>query len=664
MNKRYFLVLFVLISTSLIAQTKIFSSENIDSLETAYSRHQETSLSKAYCLDQIVRYHSNHKNFDKASDYVEDYGSLSSALQNKDIAMRYLYRNARLSFLKSGESELDTTAYKKAYNYFKRNDPKMSRDISFAMLDYLDGNDGFGASWLTNREQLKRWYVIAAGDQFEANNYKSAATLYYNASLNLSLSELERIENVCTRGIEALENIDGDKLTNRLYLRLAEAYLYNTSENEILAIEKKIISINDKWLTRDFYGAVSFYNKEHLTQKGIEKRNLEIQVKNDKIKKGIQKVKTAALAVILPQGSFFTEHYDSDGRRTKKSMVLTDNHIETSSMDFNGNTTKKKYLVHRSYQVDEITKLLSVSEVKGTQKLWNFIVLISEGGILSIHDSHTWENREQQQDSLLYELLQRRAGSSLSKQLKQGFEEYYPKDQYEHLRALPILGEDGVKDIRENFQRKFQQTNDPENRWYKEFILGSEYDDDANHDFLKRALKNVILDEGFQPFRSTPVFLSFESERFSDPVKGENFFWSLAIAVGLLITKPWFLNSLYFISFIGLMWAISLNIRRRRRNKNSDSEFRSGNAALEGSKGIAEKPELINDIVSKFFAVFGIFGLAILGCFLGFYGGWEIGQTLGYTGGSSIMSIFLAIVGVPIGGGIGLMLGVYLSIRK
>lgn len=39
-------------------------------------------------------------------------------------------------------------------------------------------------------------------------------------------------------------------------------------------------------------------------------------------------------------------------------------------------------------------------------------------------------------------------------------------------------------------------------------------------------------------------------------------------------------------------------------------------------------------------------------------------QLMGYTGGNSIGSIFLAIAGTPFGGVIGLVAGIYLKLKK
>lgn len=63
----------------------------------------------------------------------------------------------------------------------------------------------------------------------------------------------------------------------------------------------------------------------------------------------------------------------------------------------------------------------------------------------------------------------------------------------------------------------------------------------------------------------------------------------------------------------------------------------------------------------------GIF-LGCIGAFLGFFVGRFVGQGLGYTGGESIISIMIAIIGIPIGaiGGffLGLIIGRMIAKRK
>ena len=62
----------------------------------------------------------------------------------------------------------------------------------------------------------------------------------------------------------------------------------------------------------------------------------------------------------------------------------------------------------------------------------------------------------------------------------------------------------------------------------------------------------------------------------------------------------------------------------------------------------------------KIFTVLFRIVLVILGCIIGFIVGGRIGVSMRYTGGSSIISFFMAIVGIPLGGLIGLLVGIFI----
>jgi hypothetical protein len=148
------------------AQNQSFSSTNIDSLLSAYEAHEEISLPKAYCLDQIIRFYANEKEYAAASNYLEAYKEISSSLKNIDVSNRYTYRQVRLDYLTSEETTLDTIAANKIYTYFRANDSRMCSAISSMMVSYLKGPDGFGESWLENKEQLITWYVRSGEDSY------------------------------------------------------------------------------------------------------------------------------------------------------------------------------------------------------------------------------------------------------------------------------------------------------------------------------------------------------------------------------------------------------------------------------------------------------------------------------------------------------------------
>lgn len=89
----------LLFNLNLVAQTKSFSSKNIDSLLKAYESHKKVGLPKAYCIDQIVRFYSTKKDFIKASTYNNEFKQISTTLKHKDVSHRYAYRNTYLNFL-------------------------------------------------------------------------------------------------------------------------------------------------------------------------------------------------------------------------------------------------------------------------------------------------------------------------------------------------------------------------------------------------------------------------------------------------------------------------------------------------------------------------------------------------------------------------------------
>jgi phage shock protein PspC (stress-responsive transcriptional regulator) len=56
--------------------------------------------------------------------------------------------------------------------------------------------------------------------------------------------------------------------------------------------------------------------------------------------------------------------------------------------------------------------------------------------------------------------------------------------------------------------------------------------------------------------------------------------------------------------------------------------------------------------------LFSILGIIIIGCFLGFWGGWEYGRSLGYTGSESIGTLMIALFGFVFGGVLASIIGV------
>ena len=117
-------------ATTANGQTERFSSSNIDSLLIAYNTHEQISLPKAYCLDQIVRYYTNEEMYTEATAYNKKYGEISASLKNIDLINRFDYRQVRLDFQVSNEITLDTAACSRTHTYFRANDSKMCSSIS------------------------------------------------------------------------------------------------------------------------------------------------------------------------------------------------------------------------------------------------------------------------------------------------------------------------------------------------------------------------------------------------------------------------------------------------------------------------------------------------------------------------------------------------------
>lgn len=500
--------------------------------------------------------------------------------------------------------------------------------------------------------------ILLVGKQhLEAQEYRNAAVVCYNASLELSLNEVEQMEDLCLFGIKALEFIDDQYLTRMLHLRLAESYLYTSQKSKTLEIEEKILSLNIELLTRDFYGAAAFYQQELLTQRGIDKKNREIEEENQRITNEILKIKSESMGINLPQGDFYTESFDHDGIKKQKSIAIRKNEIEVLSEDSNGNTSRKRYLVERCYKVDSNASILSVAELSSEEKHWNFIVLISENQVITLDHSNQWDNNEMQQDSLLYVLLNDELNPEFSRQLTPGFEEYYSIDRFTQLTQLPVMDEEDIADIRTAFLNDYQDPDDPDNRWYKNFILGGKNDFEENNDVLKRGLKNILVKKGFHPFRSTPFFLLSERTDYvnSREFQGEALFVSSIFLSMYFLSIPWVLSTIKAIALCGLIWiCYNLIYELIRKKRIFDGYIVSLN------KIVIASPFILG-VISVIFSVLGTLAVTTLGAYLGCIGGWNLGHSLGYSGGASIINVMYAIIGTPIGGILGFFFGIYLN---
>ncbi|WP_082591040.1 PspC domain-containing protein [Sediminicola sp. YIK13] len=73
-----------------------------------------------------------------------------------------------------------------------------------------------------------------------------------------------------------------------------------------------------------------------------------------------------------------------------------------------------------------------------------------------------------------------------------------------------------------------------------------------------------------------------------------------------------------------------------------------------------DKSNSTKEVVKNSFSVLGII---VIGCFLGFWGGWEYGRSLGYTGGESMGTLMIALSGFVFGGVLASIIGVII-VRK
>ncbi len=499
--------------------------------------------------------------------------------------------------------------------------------------------------------------ILTAGKRhIESQQYREAAVLYLNTSHKLSLNEAEHIEDLCLNGIDAVKFIDDQYLTRMLHLRLAESYLFTAQESKVLELEKKILFLDIELLTRDFYGAAAFYQQELLTQHGKDKRARELEEEHQRITNEILAIKSASLLVNLPQGEFYTESYDQDGAKEQKSINISENQIEVLSEDSNGNASQKLYQVDRCFYVDSIASILSVAELRGDEKYWNFIILIFDNQALTLNHSIRWDNNETKQDSLLYVLLQDEFNESLSEKLLPGFEEYYRQDRFTQLTQLPTIGEEDIDDIRTTFLTDFQHPDDPNNRWYKDFLLGTENFVGQNNDLKKRALKNVLIEKGFHPFLSTSFYISSERTKLvnSREFQGEAQIISSIFLLAYLLNTAWFLITIKAIAIFGFLWIVfnaAYHFYQKKRVVSDSANSQDKNESA---------PSVTQRIALMILGALGTVSVIILGCYLGSTGGWSLGHLLGYTGGASIVSVFFAIIGIPIGGVGGFALGIYL----
>ena len=630
-NKPFVIFFAIIINLNVLAQTESFSSKNIDSLITAYDSHKKIGLPKAYCVDQIVRFYTTQKDFIKASKYNKEYKEISKTVNNNnDVNNRYTYRNAYLDFLISDKKKLDTISFTKAYKYFKEKDPEMCPFMASQMVSYLRGSDGFGTEWLADKEQLISWYIHSGEDHFKYGFYDDAKRVFYNASLNLSYKDSIRMETILRKAIISNEKAK-NKITLQIYLRLTELYLVNGNSSKVLALEEEILALNYKKLESDFYSAVSFYKNygdtEIITKKEKDKKDLRLKQLRD-----------SSLVILLPEGTFHFDFYNRDLKKTSYSLNINQSTITKKSIDAFGKDSTE-YEVHLSYPLTKNINLLSVKKTKETHESWEFIIMQNQNNVITINDNILWNTRnnsEEDQLESMNELLAPKNKSKLSEELKPRLDEYYIKTTYDSLCQFPIIKEHEIAELRVDFLQSNKTADTYDGYWFNSLLEDYSYNSKGT-DSLQIALKHLLIIKGYQPFSSIPVIAKYENEVHAKPKEKSNTILGIVLLTMFLLGKNWVMVTLQIIAGIGVFWVIYKFIQNNRI-----------------------KRQLSNSL-NKFTTVIGIIGLVVLGCFLGSKGGWFIGTWLGYNGGESIIKLMIAIIGTPLGGLVGLVVGIFLS---
>jgi len=499
-------------ATTANGQTESFSSSNIDSLLIAYNTHEQISLPKAYCLDQIVRYYTNEELYTEATAYNKKYGEISASLKSIDLINRYDYRQVRLDFQVSNEIKLDTAACSRTHTYFRANDSKMCSSISQMMVSFLRGPDGFGEPWLKDKEQLIKWYLLLGEDYYENSNYSYSVGRYYNASLNMSIDDYERVERTTRLAIKSYNKVNDNKYLQRdIYMRLAEVYFHTNDSLQLIKIEKEINALDNQYLVNDFKSAKMYYAPMMAAVGVQEKRSTLIRNLKD------------STIINLPKGAYSYDVYDNKGKKLRtETLRMQGNTIIKESTDLR---YKIHYEVQRSAAVQQSSKLLSVTrktinedqsseEIDDTDAIWKFIIFHYKDGVISINDEIDVENSKKEQEEHMADFINDEVRHiNLSEILEPPLEEYYNKMTYKKLTKLPTLQITDIPFVKKALINNYTPGDSIGAYWYEEFLLyENEYEDGYENPYqeIYVTLKNSLIKEGFQPFSSFPIYLASE----------------------------------------------------------------------------------------------------------------------------------------------------------
>jgi len=150
---------------------------------------------------------------------------------------------------------------------------------------------------------------------------------------------------------------------------------------------------------------------------------------------------------------------------------------------------------------------------------------------------------------------------------------------------------------------------------------------------FNNTLENYFIDNGLNPFHGNNYYRRIQT-------MGK-------LAKGFSLEK--FLNKLnnifIFMMLISLLWSFHRFYKYFKHKKSS----------------IEPKVEASAVWWIKIFKVLAMVGFAFAGILAGFRASEPIGHMLGYTGGSSIGILFVMVISTPIGGILGIILGVFIS---
>jgi hypothetical protein len=148
---------------------------------------------------------------------------------------------------------------------------------------------------------------------------------------------------------------------------------------------------------------------------------------------------------------------------------------------------------------------------------------------------------------------------------------------------------------------------------------------------FNKTLENYFIDNGLNPFHGNSYYRSLQTqEKLDKGFSPERFFNKLN-------------NVFIFMMLISVLWSL---YRFYKYSKYKKSE---------------PKVETPTVWCIKTFTALAMVGFAFTGILAGFKAGVPIGHSLGFTGGNSIGILFVMVFSIPIGGILGIILGVFIS---